>query len=700
LNLTIIAKENPISIYMKKLFVILISVQFALTGYGQCAAGENEVTIEISTDNYGYETYWELVPLGNSCGVGTIFSGGNSAVGCNGGGTATPGSGYGNDATVSEGPWCLTDGASYSIIVVDDYGDGGAKFAVNIGGYAMHEFGSTGNTTTNSFVSELPPELEVELRKINTPAYVNGGDISISGELHNNGATVITSIDVNYTINNGTTVTSNLTGLSLQPFGELKFNHPTFWQESTIGQYSVKLWVTNINGNLTDFDESNNEQTKLMNVKNPIPNIIPSYLDAGTTLDFVVVAGAADQVTSPTDLDFHPNGDLWIVNRNTESAGGSTVKITDPTGTPTTLWQRDGNAWHFMSLPSAIAFSDNGNFGTTTSIFDANHNSTTSGFTGPSLWSSDPDVYAQPSGGNGSHLDMLHASPYCLGMSFYHDNAFWVFDKNSNDIVMYDFKEDHGPGADDHSDGVILRYPEISVDWINEDIPAHLKYDKYSDMLYIVDGGNSRILKMDVNSGTVEGTPSYNNPEPVAQYENVTGVTYEELTNAGFSQACGIDVMTNYMVVSDYSNGDIIIYNNNSTPSAEVGRISTGSAGVTGVVIGPEGRIWYTNILTQEVVKIEPSQVILSAEEINLAMVEPKFSLYPSPASSNINLNFNEVWNSNIELTIHDIYGKVILSQFVINNTTKIDVSQLSSGMYIVNAKDGATSAQKTFVVN
>ncbi len=162
-----------------------------------------------------------------------------------------------------------------------------------------------------------------------------------------------------------------------------------------------------------------------------------------------------------------------------------------------------------MSLPSGIAFSNNGNFATSTAVFDANHQGGASAFTGPSLWSSDPAIYAQPSGGNGSHLDMLHESPYCMGIAAYHGNAFWVFDKNSNDIVMYDFKDDHGPGNDYHGDAIIHRYPEVSVDWINQETPSHLKYQKSTDQLFIMDGGNGRIIKMDASSGTVGGTPIY-----------------------------------------------------------------------------------------------------------------------------------------------------------------------------------------------
>ncbi|HIN39894.1 MAG TPA: hypothetical protein EYM84_06455, partial [Flavobacteriales bacterium] len=91
----------------KSLFTIFIAMLSIYT-FAQCPPGQTEVFIEVSTDDYGYEAYWELLPSGNNCGTGTIFAGGNTAVGCSGGGlqSQTPG-GYGNNTTINEGPWCL-----------------------------------------------------------------------------------------------------------------------------------------------------------------------------------------------------------------------------------------------------------------------------------------------------------------------------------------------------------------------------------------------------------------------------------------------------------------------------------------------------------------------------------------------------------------------------------------------------------------
>ena len=90
-------------------YALLLSPVLFLTRpcLAQCDVGEVEVTIEITTDDYGYETYWQLVPGGNDCGEGTIFEGGNPTMGCQSGGlNLQDPEGYANDTTYVEGPWC------------------------------------------------------------------------------------------------------------------------------------------------------------------------------------------------------------------------------------------------------------------------------------------------------------------------------------------------------------------------------------------------------------------------------------------------------------------------------------------------------------------------------------------------------------------------------------------------------------------
>jgi len=349
----------------------------------------------------------------------------------------------------------------------------------------------------------------------------------------------------------------------------------------------------------------------------PVPNIIPSYTADTISLSHNVIGTSSNSVSTARDLDFHPNGDLWVVNKGTEGTGGSTVKFINPgESNQSSVYKKDGNSYHFMSLPSGIAFSNNGNFATSTSVYDANHNGGAP-FTGPALWSSDPAIYAMPSGGNGSHLDMLHASSYAMGIAHETANVFWIFDGNNNDIVRYDFVDDHGAGNSYHDDGKIRRFTGMPVSRIDDVIGSHMELDKSTGWLYIVDNGNQRVLRLDINSGTLGGTPSYGPYEPLAEYKNVNGATWEIVVDSGLIEPSGIDVINDRMIVTDHSTGEIIIYDITTVPAVEMKRIATGNPGVMGTVIGPEGRIWYVNYQTNQVIKIEPSSIANTAPQAN-----------------------------------------------------------------------------------
>ena len=165
------------------------------------------------------------------------------------------------------------------------------------------------------------------------------------------------------------------------------------------------------------MDTANDEASRTITIGPGIPNIVDQYAGFIPTLE--VIASSSQSINNPRDLDFHPilsRNELWVVLKGTETSGGKTVKITNAgESNQDELLQQDGNAWHFMSLPTGLAFSRNENFATSPGVFDSNHDGGTP-FTGPALWSSDPDIYAEDSGGNGSHLDMLHESPYSMGM--------------------------------------------------------------------------------------------------------------------------------------------------------------------------------------------------------------------------------------------------------------------------------------------
>lgn len=132
------------------LLFVFLSFIVNFNSAAQCLPGEIALTMNIGVDAWGQETYWELVPTGNGCGNGTIAFGSSTNVGCAG---IDPfdDSGYTDNTTVAEGPYCLVDGMSYDLIFVDSYGDGGLVFELYEDGSFSHNYIGAGDGNTWTF---------------------------------------------------------------------------------------------------------------------------------------------------------------------------------------------------------------------------------------------------------------------------------------------------------------------------------------------------------------------------------------------------------------------------------------------------------------------------------------------------------------------------------------------------------------------
>jgi hypothetical protein len=617
----------------------------------------------------------------------TIAEGGNNAVGCNGGGeqNQAPG-GYANGATITEGPYCLTEGATYTLYMVDDYADGGMSVDVNVNGFIVNSFTITGAGGAFNFTVAEPSQYDLVMESLNLPIYQPIGDAIIAGKIQNQGQETITSFDINYEVEGGATVTSTISGISIPNNEMYSFTHPIPWNVTAEGEYSVVVFTSNPNGN-TDGDPSNDQATATVEVGPGIPNRIDDYLLGEPVMEEIV--NASDELDKPTDLDFFPvlsKKELWIVNKKTAPNGGTTVIVSDAgESNQNSIEKQDGNALHFMSLPTAIAFGDDEFFATAPGVFDANQGQGGGGaFTGPTLWTSDPAIYAQPSGGNGSHMDMLHASSYCQGIAHESGNIYWVFDGLNNDIVRYDFKEDHGPGADDHSDGEILRYSQVTVTRDpNDKVVSHMVIDKSTGWLYVVDYGNQRVFRMDINSGNIGSTPSYGPFEALALYKHMVGYTWENVVTTGLLEPAGIDIIEDRMIVSDYATGEIIIYDIATMPAVELGRIATPAEGLMGVKIGPEGSIWYTDYDGNKVYKANADNITISINEAELLSA----SIFPNPNNGDaLQIRFEEL--SDYEINIFDVSGKKLKSySFDAVQNVELELA-LNNGIYLVEIND------------
>lgn len=322
------------------------------------------------------------------------------------------------------------------------------------------------------------------------------------------------------------------------------------------------------------------------------------------------------------DLDFHKErNELWVVQRqfNVEgicaqsnpfsdrcsSLDGEVTIIFEP-GTPNQAHETriDGNAWHFMRRPPALAMGTPDRFATCGEANTGNFEDDPTQFIGPSLWSTDLSVFAKPSGGNGSHMDMLHATAWCMGIAWEKDNVYWLFNGDKGSIDRYDFAQDHGPGNDDHSDGQIRRYVEGDVFRV-EGVPSHMEFNPADSQLYIADTGGARILKLDTRSGS-NGGPFFPVYEPLADSGMVNGATLTEVVPGGtLNQPSGLAIMDNLIFITDHATSRFYAYDMEGN-QVRVLETDFPPGSLSGIEFGPDGKLYFSDMLTGAVYRLDP----------------------------------------------------------------------------------------------
>ena len=310
-------------------------------------------------------------------------------------------------------------------------------------------------------------------------------------------------------------------------------------------------------------------------------------------------------------FDFRPDSDeLWLTEGQALYGARPCNKLTasaetcEPKGADfvvvyraTTTFDRferirDGNALHFARNPSSLVFSETEFFGTCPETRTANFDDEIEDFAGPTLWTADRSILGVDIGKNGSHMDMLHFTPFCMGIEHDRDNIYWTFNGQKGSIDRYDFKEDHGPGEEDHSDGEVLRYIEGALAREVE-VTSGLALDRDNDYLYIADTGNGRIVRLDVRSG-VRGGMLLPNYDFVRVHHQMNDAEFEEIELGGepMGKPSGLALHDGLLYVVDYSYSELRVFTTEGEPVRTLYTdFPPESLGI--LVVGPDDRIYF-----------------------------------------------------------------------------------------------------------
>ncbi len=330
-------------------------------------------------------------------------------------------------------------------------------------------------------------------------------------------------------------------------------------------------------------------------------------------VNITVVSSNSDDLDVPRDLAFNPGipGQLWVVNR-----GDDGMVIFSDVGTAEQSSDHiiDPYAEHFMEEVSSIAWGPSGRFATCHESRNT-YNGAAQGndFMGPSLWSADPDIFGQSNSHAvegvgfdlGSHLDMLHESPLCMGIAWDEGSVYWAFDGSDNSLARYDFQQDHGPGWDDHSDGIIGHYATGEVDR-QADVPSHMELDHDTGLLYIADTGNKRIAVLDTASG--ERGADLPVMEPGTDHyvmDDAELTTLIDGDDYNLDHPSGLAISDGVLYVSDNDNGNILAFSLEGE-MIDFLELDVDKDALMGMAFGPDGALYVVNAEDDELIRISP----------------------------------------------------------------------------------------------
>lgn len=330
--------------------------------------------------------------------------------------------------------------------------------------------------------------------------------------------------------------------------------------------------------------------------------------EGGPAPAFTEIFTASRATTQLVDLAFNADEptQLWAIGY-----ADSRVYVGEGVGDAPGTWTeyRDPAAGHFMYRPPAFAWGANGFWG----ICGDNDNlqndprgdGTGQYFMGPALFTSNLDVFAKETpGGLGSHYDMLHNTSFCRGIAHQSENWFWVFNGELGSLDQYNFAKDHGPGADDHSDGEIYRWAQGQVTGV-KGVSSHIYYDESDAFLYVADTGNGRIVRLNTKSGTLGGALPRRNEPLVANGVMLDPVLELVVAPGVLTQPSGLEVRNDVVYVSDAATSTFFAFDKNGVL---LRRLETGlpAGSLSGFTFGPDGRMWFVDRLRGKVLRVDP----------------------------------------------------------------------------------------------
>ena len=323
--------------------------------------------------------------------------------------------------------------------------------------------------------------------------------------------------------------------------------------------------------------------------------------------------------TRPAELYIADASRSAIVVANTSAVGAASARVL-----------KDRAQYHYMARVSSLAFDGLGQYATCQeSTNDYEGTMLPNFFMGPTLYDSRLSYVnsRQRRCEPGEtcfllHIDMLHESPYCMGIA--HDggapaysnalatyrNVYWAFDGGHSQLVRYDFRSDHGPGDMDHSVAEVRRYTGLRLSR-KAGVPSHMVVDSFSRTLYVADTGSDRVVSVAIDSGRYArdaklSYPIFSSPEASFNYTEWDGLRYEVI--ASVPTPSGLALSGSTLYIGSYSTGIVHAVHTGTGALAQVAALAPPGA-LLGLAVGVAGggppALWYINGAERRVMRVE-----------------------------------------------------------------------------------------------
>jgi hypothetical protein len=539
--------------------------------------------------------------------------------------------------------------------------------------------------------------VDLTLTSINTPTYAAVGNVDITGSISNNGGDNISSFDVTYNIDGGTeSAVYQETGIDIPLGGSYDFTHDVPFNFDSDGTYNITVTISNVNGG----GENNLEDNTL-------------------SKDIIIYSGSAQRKvvlenfttgSCPNCPPIHTLLEDYIAGEPNailiaQHAGYYTDEMTIPENTELLIFYNDGGSTYAPAL-----------------MIDRYHYET--GLTGGSP---DPGPVFWPGESTTATTDRIDERLTVPAFAEISINGTYssttkgtleldisgelIGDVSGDDLrlVIY-IKEDgliynQSGGSADYEHNNVLR-DAISGTFGDEDIvmcnsngTAFTKHYSYTvDEAWVED--NLSLVAFIANYDSDVNNMEILNAQEVKLTDLLTASPNVYFSSSDCSMELGSEANVIISFASpmrlvndaDITDGDIADFITFTDPSkGDIPFTGTINADKNQITLDPDNNLPESTTVTVTVLGGMIENQNDEAMTENYAEFTTQGPSGISEQFSNVNVYPNPAYNTlfisdaqNSTITVFDLYGKLVYSKEIMSNLEQINITELSSGMYII----------------